>query len=170
MELPWWLGQQVKNLPRQGRRSPGMCSSWELEFRDCGAIPRRELLLTVERWFKGMWGRRLWCEMPVEESQAAMEARRFSECWALSQLFPSPLSLSSRGFLVPLHFLYIYTMEYYSAIKKNTFESVLGISCIAWICRWYHPYGRKWRRTKEPLDESERGEGKSWLKAQHSEN
>ena len=30
--------------------------------------------------------------------------------------------------------------------------------------------GRKWRRTKEPLDESERGEWKSWLKAQHSEN
>jgi len=29
----------------------------------------------------------------------------FSECWALSQLFHSPLSLSSRGFLVPLHFL-----------------------------------------------------------------
>ena len=29
----------------------------------------------------------------------------FSECWALSQLFRSPLSLSSRGFLVPLHFL-----------------------------------------------------------------
>ena len=27
------------------------------------------------------------------------------ECWALSQLFHSPLSLSSRGFLVPLHFL-----------------------------------------------------------------
>ena len=30
--------------------------------------------------------------------------------------------------------------------------------------------GRKWIRTKEPLDESERGEWKSWLKAQHSEN
>ena len=27
------------------------------------------------------------------------------ECWALSQLFHSPLSLASRGFLVPLHFL-----------------------------------------------------------------
>ena len=25
------------------------------------------------------------------------------------------------------------------------------------ICRWHHPYGRKWRRTKEPLDEGERG-------------
>ena len=29
----------------------------------------------------------------------------FSECWVLSQLFHSPLSLSSRGSLVPLHFL-----------------------------------------------------------------
>ena len=37
------------------------------------------------------------------------------------------------------------------------------------ICRWHHPYGRKWRGTKKPL-ESERGEWKSWVKAQHSEN
>ena len=28
----------------------------------------------------------------------------------------------------------------------------------------------KWRRTKEPLDESQRGKWKSWLKTQHSEN
>ena len=32
------------------------------------------------------------------------------------------------------------------------------------------PYSRKWRGTEEPLDESERGEWKSWLKTQHSEN
>ena len=31
-------------------------------------------------------------------------------------------------------------------------------------------FGRKGRRTKKPLDKSERGEWKSWLKAQHSEN
>ena len=31
------------------------------------------------------------------------------------------------------------------------------------------PYGRKWRGTKKPLV-SERGEWKSWLKTQHSEN
>ena len=37
------------------------------------------------------------------------------------------------------------------------------------ICRWHHTYSRK-LRTKEPLDESERGEWKSWLKIQHSEN
>ena len=29
---------------------------------------------------------------------------------------------------------------------------------------------RKWRGTKEPPDESEKGELKSWLKTQHSEN
>ena len=36
------------------------------------------------------------------------------------------------------------------------------------ICRWHHPYGRKWRGTEETLDESERGEWKIWLKTQHS--
>ena len=32
------------------------------------------------------------------------------------------------------------------------------------------PYGRKWRRTKEPLHESERGGWKNWLETQHSKN
>ena len=54
---------------------------------------------------------------------------------------------------------------------KHKLESrLLGEISITSICRWHHPNGRKWRRTKEPLDESERGEWKSWLKAQHSEN
>ena len=38
------------------------------------------------------------------------------------------------------------------------------------ICRWYQPYGRKWRGTKEPLDKGERRVLKSWLKIQHSRN
>ena len=38
------------------------------------------------------------------------------------------------------------------------------------ICRWHHPYGIKWRETKKPLDEGERGEWKSWLKTQHAKN
>ena len=58
--------------------------------------------------------------------------------------------------------------------KKHKLESRLpgeiSITCISIICRWHHLYGRKWRGTKKPLDESERGEWKSWLKAQHSEN
>ena len=36
--------------------------------------------------------------------------------------------------------------------------------------RWHHPYGRKQSRTKQPRDASERGEWKSWLETQHSEN
>ena len=32
------------------------------------------------------------------------------------------------------------------------------------VCRWYHSNRRKWRGTKESLDEGERGEWKSWLK------
>ena len=35
------------------------------------------------------------------------------------------------------------------------------------ICSWHHCYGRKWRGTKELLDEGERGEWKSWLKIQY---
>ena len=38
------------------------------------------------------------------------------------------------------------------------------------IGRWHHPCGRKQIRTKEPLDESERGEWRSWFKIQHSED
>ena len=49
-------------------------------------------------------------------------------------------------------------------------EYGLGCQCLLLICRWHHPYGRKWRRTKEPRDESKRGEWKSWLKAQRLEN
>ena len=36
------------------------------------------------------------------------------------------------------------------------------------ICRWYHSNGRQGRKTKEPLDENERREWKSWLETQHS--
>ena len=63
--------------PPQEHRSPRRHSCWELELRDCGAIPGWGLLLTVGRHPKGTWGGRLWWETPVEESQAAMEARRY---------------------------------------------------------------------------------------------
>ena len=38
------------------------------------------------------------------------------------------------------------------------------------ICRWHHSNGRKWKGTKELLDEGARRGWKSWLKTQHSEN
>ena len=38
------------------------------------------------------------------------------------------------------------------------------------LMRYQNRVGRKWRRTKKLPDESERGDWKSWLKVQHSEN
>ena len=49
-------------------------------------------------------------------------------------------------------------------------SKLLGEVSVTSDTQRHHPHGRKWRITKEPLDESERGESKSWLKAQHSEN
>ena len=52
------------------------------------------------------------------------------ECWVLSQLFHSPLSLSSRGSLIPLHFLpwgwcqlHIWDYWYFS----HSLDSSLGL-------------------------------------------
>ena len=52
------------------------------------------------------------------------------ECWVLSQLFLSPLSLSSRGSLVPLHFLplewchlHIWGYWYFLSNLDSSFES-----------------------------------------------
>ena len=54
---------------------------------------------------------------------------------------------------------------------KHKLESrLLGEISITPDMQMTPPYGRKRRGTKKPLDESEKGEWKSWLKAQHSEN
>ena len=37
-------------------------------------------------------------------------------------------------------------------------------------CWWYPSNGRKWRGSKEPLDEGERGEWKGWVKIEHSKD
>ena len=43
--------------------------------------------------------------------------------------------------------------------KKHKLESRLpGEISQPQICKWHHPYDRKWTGTKRPLDESERGE------------
>ena len=56
-------------------------------------------------------------------------------------------------------------------MRKHKLESRLpGEISITSDIQMPHPYDRKWRRTKETLDESERREWKSWLKAKHSEN
>ena len=38
------------------------------------------------------------------------------------------------------------------------------------MCRWYHFNSRKWKGTRESLDEGESCKWKSWLETQHSKN
>ena len=52
---------------------------------------------------------------------------------------------------------------------KHKLESrLLGKISITSDMQMTPPLWQKWRRTKEPLNESERGKWKSWLKTQHS--
>ena len=54
---------------------------------------------------------------------------------------------------------------------KHKLESrLLGEISITSDMQMKPPYHRKQKRSEEPLDEGERGEWKSWLKTQHSEN
>ena len=55
-------------------------------------------------------------------------------------------------------------------MKHKLGSRLLGEISITSDMQMAPPYGRKWRGTEEPFDESERGEWKSWLKTQHSEN
>ena len=70
------------------------------------------------------------------------------------------------------YFKAVYCYTAYSTYMQSTACEMLGwmklklesrlSEEISHICKWHHPYGRKWRRTKEPFDESEKGEWKSW--------
>ena len=63
------------------------------------------LLISVTIWFCAPKNK-VWHCFPIYFPWSdGMPWSLFSECWALSQLVHSPLSLSSRGSLVPLHFL-----------------------------------------------------------------
>ena len=66
-----------------------------------------------------------------------------------------------------------------AVLKQNTLALLSNTRCnqdcwkkhqLPQICRWYHTNGRKWRGTKEPLDEGEKGEWKSWINIQHWKN
>ena len=70
----------------------------------------------------------------------------------------------------------LYHLSHQGTLAQSTSCKMLSWNQDFWdkyqqpqICR-YHSNGRKWRRTKEPLDESERGEWETRLKTQHSKN
>ena len=53
-------------------------------------------------------------------------------------------------------------------MKHKLEPRLLGEISITSETQMTPPFGRNWRVTKKPLDESERREWKSWLKTQHS--
>ena len=83
---------------------------------------------------------------------------RVSYYWVIHILYVFFNKFSSQIYIwsLPFHLLWFHLSKLLGEISKLQ------------ICRWYHPKGRKWRGTKEPLDEGERREWKSWLKTQHS--
>ena len=104
------------------------------------------------------------------------KGRNLQGSWAQKLLSPWSWSLSSSGTWMcsPTPAIQIYTevssCEMLGWMKHKLGSRLPGEISITSATQWHHPYGRKWRRTKEPLDESERGEWQSWLKTQHSEN
>ena len=57
-------------------------------------------------------------------------------------------------------------MKWAMQVHPCSFDGGTYCWSLSTVYRWHHPYGRKWKRTKEPLDESERGEWNSWVKTQ----
>ena len=72
------------------------------------------------------------------------------------------------------HYLFNLCPEYLirnTGLKEHRLEKrLLGEMSITSDVQMTPHLWQKWRRTKESFDESERGEWKIWLKAQHSEN
>ena len=102
-------------------------------FSDFGA-PKNSL--TLFPLFPHLFAMKWWDQMPWSS---------FSECWALSQLFHSPLSLSSRGILVPLHlatdsqFLFILNVFILLSFLEDRCAGykIFGwqlFSCNTWVC------------------------------------
>ena len=70
-------------------------------------------------------------------------------------------SKSGKGYIKPVfcHLAYFIYMQSTSCemtwwMKHKLESGLLGEILIPKICRWYHPYGRKQRGIKEPLEES----------------
>ena len=79
----------------------------------------------IKSLFPHLFPMKWWEQMPWSS---------FSECWALSQFFHSPLSLSSRGFLVPLHFVpqgwcHLHIWGYYN--PQNQYLRTYGLHPLA---------------------------------------
>ena len=88
-----------------------ICSDFEAKKKSLSLFPLCPYLFFMKWWDQMPWS-------------------LFSECWVLNQLFHSPLSLSSRGSLVFLHFLpqgwcHLHISGYWYFSRQSWFQLVL---------------------------------------------
>ena len=94
---------------------------------------------------------------------------------AFPYIFKQRQNTIFRNTEVKLFYYHILSQNFLYLYKTLLDESWAGIKIQekyqqSPICRWYNSNGRQWGGTKEPLEEGEKAEWKSWLKTQHSKN
>ena len=108
---PYMTTGKIKTLTRWTFVGKVMCSDFEAQENKVSLFPLFPRLFAMKWWDQMPW-------------------LSFSECWHLSQLFHSPLSLSSRGFLFPLHFLpegwcHLHIWGYWYFSQQSLFQLAL---------------------------------------------
>ena len=130
-----------------------------LAFLPRRKIPNWHFLLPVSSW---------WHKFPKLAATSVCVPRVSSSCLLCLQeaLQVGPTQALFRLLLLPWISNQVAFCVGFLRVKSLCWESYQQPQ----ICRCYYSKGRKWKGTKEPLNEDERREWKSWLKIQHSEN
>ena len=116
------------------------------------------------------WTTREWSMLSSSATSCIVvrgSALRTALSWSLSTSNGQPLHSSTSRLSFPLR-----NLRNHPCVIRSL--AVPGLND-CWCCElspllYTHPYGREQRETKEPLDEGERGDWKSWLKTQHSKH
>ena len=110
-------------------------------------------------------------DLPLEKSMCRSESNILHWTWKY-RLVPNRKRSTSGCIMSPCLFNFYteYIMRNARLDQRQAGIKIAGRNFNHLRCRWHHPYGRKWRGTKKPLDASERAEWKRWLKAHLSEN
>ena len=103
-------------------RSKHVLISW-LHSPSAVILEPKKISRSLFPWFPHLFSMKIWDQMPLS---------LIFECWVLSQLFYSPLSISSRSSLVHLHYLpwrwcHLHIWGYWYFSWQSWFQLVLRV-------------------------------------------